>query len=197
MRDPITAPTSPLPSGPHPQGTRTTAPSRRRGRTRIVLGILGILASLVGLIALPLIGAGVGVTLAMDSAGEPTSLGAESGTVTTEGTTLLLVSVPLRDAFEVTCDAAGTDVKLRDHDTHEDAGTLGGDQYLTMLSVTAYGDQEVTLSCPGAQDVAYQAVPGTPVLVGAALGLGLPIVLGLFAIGLLVSGTLARRRTRP
>ena len=160
---------SPYPSAP---GYGPYAPPpRRRGMKRIVFGILGILANLIGLVVMPILASTVVALFAVLSV-DATSAGGTTATIETSSASMVPVSAPADEAAAAACESIGL--------------------------VTVTSSQQVDVACQGVSDVAVGEMGFGSTLVALAVGLLIPVLLGLVAIALLIWGIVARvRSSRP
>lgn len=171
------------------------APRKKRGLKRIIFGSLGIIANGIGLIVMPLVAGFVVALVALLSA-TPVSLGGSTGAFDASSSSLHYVYVPTSEVGSVTCSAeGGSDVVWEPDDESMVPTTVDGTEYTPIGTVEVTSDQEVTMSCEGASDVAVADIGLMGTLVGLGVGLVIPIGLGLIAIALLIWGIIARVRS--
>ncbi|GAA1490229.1 hypothetical protein [Brachybacterium sacelli] len=161
---------------------------------RIVFGALGIIANGIGLIVMPFV-AGLAVAVVALLSATPVSLGGASGTFDASASSLHYVYVPTAEAGSVSCTAEGGADAVWEPEGTTVPTTVDGAEYSPVGSVTVTSDQEVTLSCEGASDVAVADVGMMGTLIGLGVGLVIPIGLGLIAVILLIWGIIARVRS--
>lgn len=182
---------------PAPYGTYTQQqpPRKKRGLKRIIFGVLGIVANGIGLIVMPFVAA-VAVAVFAVLGATPVSLGGSTGTVDASGTSLYYVYVPTADADATTCTADGGSSVDWEADAEAALTTsVNGTEYTQIGTLQATTAQEVTLTCDGAEDVAVAEIGVIGTLVGGAVGIAIPVLLGLVAIALLIWGIIARVRS--
>ena len=170
------------------------APRRKRGLKRIIFGTLGILANAVGLVVMPLVAAFAVALFALLSA-TPVSLGGPSGTVDASSTSLYNVYVPTSEVGSASCTAEGESGVNWDPEQSSVPTTLDGVEYTPVGGFDVDTDQQVTVTCEGASDVAVADVGVMGTVVGLVVGLVIPIGLGFLAIILLIWGIIARVRS--
>lgn len=185
---------SPYPSAP---GYGPYAPPpRRRGMKRIVFGILGILANLIGLVVMPILASTVVALFAVLSV-DATSAGGTTATIETSSASMVLVYAPADEAAAASCEVTGSDVEW-DPSTSGMPVTVDGAAYESIGLVTVTSSQQVDVACQGVSDVAVGEMGFGSTLVALAVGLLIPVLLGLVAIALLIWGIVARvRSSRP
>lgn len=169
-------------------------PRKKRGMKRIIFGILGIIANAIGLVVMPLI-AGVAVAVFALMSASPVSLGGPSGTFDASAASLHYVYVPTSEATSSSCTAEGGSDVIWDPESSQMPATIEGTEYVSIGTVQVTSDQEVTVTCEGASDVAVADVGLVGTLIGLGVGLVIPIGLGLLAMILLIWGIIARVRS--
>lgn len=181
---------------PAPYGTYTQQPPprKKRGLKRIIFGVLGIVANGIGLIVMPFVAAFAVAIFAVLTA-TPVSLGGSSGTVDATETSLYYVYVPTADAGSATCTVDGGTVTWDTADAGQLPTAVDGTEYSDVGTFQVSTAQEVTVTCEGAEDVAVSDVGFLGTLVGGAIGIAIPVLLGLVAIALLIWGIIARVRS--
>lgn len=170
------------------------APRKKRGMKRIIFGILGILANAVGLVVMPLVAAFAVALFALLSA-TPVSLGGPSGTIDASATSLHYVYVPTSEVASASCTAEGESDVNWDGEQSTVPTTIDGVEYSPVGGFDVGTDQQVTVTCEGASDVAVADIGVMGTLVGLVVGLVIPIGLGFLAIILLIWGIIARVRS--
>ena len=166
-------------------------PPKKRGLKRIIFGILGIVANAIGLLVMPFI-AGIGVAVVALLTASPVSLGGPYGTFDASATSLHYAYVPASEAEAASCTAeGGSDVVWEPENTTMPT-TIDGTEYAPIGSIEVTSDQEVTMSCTGASDVAVADIGVIGTMVGFGVGIVIPVGLGLLAIALLIWGIVAR-----
>ncbi|MGP9680488.1 MULTISPECIES: hypothetical protein [unclassified Brachybacterium] len=176
-----------------PYGTYQ-APRKKRGLKRIIFGTLGIIANGIGLLVMPLV-ATFAVALIAVMTASPISLGGATGTVDASSTSLYYVYVPTSELSSASCTVdGGSDVEW-DPEASTMPATIDGTEYEAVGSIQVTSDQEVTVTCDGASDVAVADVGIVGTLVGFGVGLVIPIGLGFLAFVLLIWGIIARVRS--
>lgn len=169
-------------------------PRKERGMKRIVFGALGIIANGIGLLVMPFV-AGIAVaTVALLSA-SPASLGGEAVTYDASGASLHYVYVPADEAAATTCSVEGGSGVQWDPENTSVPASVGGTDYAPVGSFQVTGDQQVTITCEGASDVAVADIGVMGTIVGFGVGIAVPVLLGLAAIILLIWGIIARVRS--
>lgn len=170
------------------------APRKKRGLKRMIFGGLGIVANAIGLVVMPLVAAFVVALIALLSA-SPVSIGGPSGTVSASATSLHYVYVPTTEAASTSCTVEGGSDVVWDPNQTSVPATIDGTEYTVVGSIEVTTDQEVTVACDGASDVAVADIGVLGTLVGMGVGLLLPIGLGLLSLILLIWGIIARVRS--
>lgn len=170
------------------------APQKKRGLKRIIFGILGILANGIGLIVMPIVATFAVAVVAILTA-SPVSLGGSTGTFEASSTSLHYVYVPSSEASSVSCTAEGGADVAWDPEQSTIPATIDGTEYEPVGSVDVTSDQEVTITCDGASDVAVADIGVLGTLVGLGVGIVIPIGLGFLAFVLLIWGIIARVRS--
>jgi len=170
------------------------APAKKRGLKRIIFGILGIIANLIGLIVMPVVAGIVVAVIALLSA-SPVSIGGPSGTVQTTSSSLYFVYVPTSETGSSSCTVEGASDMVWDPSQGSSPATIDGIEYTVVGSIQVTDDQDVAVTCDGASDVAVADIGFVGSLVGMAVGLIIPIGLGLLAVILLIWGIVARVRS--
>ena len=169
-------------------------PRKKRGLKRIIFGILGILANGIGLVVMPFV-AGIAVAVIAVMSAAPVSLGSTSGVYDASGTSLHYVYVPADEVTSASCTVEG-DSDLQWEPEHTTLpSTIDGTEYEPVGSFQVNDDQEVQITCDGASDVAVADIGVMGTLIGAGVGLVIPIALGLLAVALLIWGIIARVRS--
>ena len=170
-------------------------PRRKRGLKRIIFGSLGIIANGIGLIVMPII-AGLAVAIVALMSASPVSLGGSSGTFDASASSLHYVYVPTSDVASVSCTAdGGPDVVWEPDEESMLPTTVDGTEYTPVGTVEVSSDQEVTMTCEGAGDVAVADIGLMGTLIGVGVGFVIPIGLGVIALALLIWGIIARVRS--
>ncbi|GAA1285529.1 MULTISPECIES: hypothetical protein [Brachybacterium] len=169
-------------------------PRRKRGLKRIIFGSLGIIANGIGLLVMPILAGVVVMMIAMLSV-TPVPSGSDSVTFDASSSSLHFVYVPTTEANSASCTVEdGAGVNWEPEVTTLTA-TVDGTEYTPVGQLDVTSDQEVTITCAGAGDVAIGEVGVGGTLIALVIGLVIPIVLGLLAIALLVWGIIARVRS--
>lgn len=169
---------------------------KKRGMKRIVFGILGILANIVGLFVMPII-AGVVMALvaAMGAMGNEQDLDPAGGTIQMESTKTYIVYVPTDEVSSSTCTFDGVPASnVHKEDTPTDR-EIDGTSYSDAYQVTSPDESTVTVTCQGASSVKYAEIGVLSTLIGAAVGLLIPVALGVLSLILLIWGIVARVRS--
>lgn len=175
-------------------GHQFEPPRRKRGLKRIIFGILGLLANAIGLVVMPFV-AGVLVAVVALLGATPATIGGASGTVDASSTALTLVYVPTSEAASTTCTVEGTGEVIWDGEQSSVPATVDGTEYTPVGSITVTQDQQVTVQCEGASDVAVAEVGVMGTVIGFGVGVLVPVLLGLVALALLIWGIVARVRS--
>lgn len=170
------------------------APQKKRGLKRIIFGILGIIANGIGLVVMPIV-AGIIVTAFAVMSATPVSMGGSSATFDASMTSLYYVSVPTSEAASASCTVdGGSDVEW-EPDVSSVTTTVDGVEYTEVGDIQVLNDQEVTITCDGASDIAVSDIGMIGMLIGLGVGLVIPIGLGFLAFVLLIWGIIARVRS--
>ena len=181
---------SPVPSG----GAYPSPPAKRRGMIRIVLGILGILGGVLGLLVGLIAGALIGaiVSLLTISSDDVTTVAPGSSITLDTGTYLVGTTDP-----SSTCTVTGTPAANAEWDPNSSGLPYEKDgvEYASSGQLQVIDSAEVTITCSGGGDIAVADVGYGGTLIGAVVGLGIPILLGILGIVLLISGIIGRSRS--
>lgn len=170
------------------------APPKKRGLKRIIFGSLGIVANAIGLLVMPIV-ATFAVALIAVLTASPVSLGGANGTVDASSTSLHYVYVPSSELSSASCAVdGGSDVEW-DPEGATMPATIDGTEYEPVGSFQVTSDQEVTVTCDGASDVAVADIGILGTVVGFGVGLFIPIGLGFLSFILLIWGIIARVRS--
>lgn len=170
------------------------APQKKRGLKRIIFGILGIIANGIGLLVMPFV-AGLAVAIVALMSATPVSIGGSTGSFDASATSLHYVYVPASEAASVSCTVEGGPDLEWDPEQSTVPATVDGTEYEPVGSLQVTSDQEVTITCDGASDVAVADIGLIGTVVGLGVGLVIPIGLGIFAFVLLIWGIIARVRS--
>lgn len=170
------------------------APRKKRGLKRIIFGILGIIANGIGLLVMPFV-AGVAVAVVALLTATPVPLGGSTGTIEASSTSLHYVYVPSSEAAMVSCTVEGGSDLEWDPEQTTVPSTVNGTEYQPVGSLQVMSDQEVTITCDGASDVAVADIGLMGTIVGLGVGIVIPVGLGLLAFVLLIWGIVARMRS--
>lgn len=182
-------------AGPSPYaGYQPEPPRKRRGMKRIIFGILGLIANAIGLFVMPFVATILVTVVALLSA-TPATIGGASGTIDASATALTLVYVPTSEAASTTCTVEGTGEVIWDDEQSSAPATVDGTEYTPIGSITVTQDQQVTIQCEGASDVAVADVGVMGTVIAFGVGVLIPVLLGLVALVLLIWGIVARVRS--
>ncbi|MGO2310648.1 hypothetical protein ACTXKH_02340 [Brachybacterium tyrofermentans] len=169
-------------------------PRKKRGLKRIIFGILGIIANGIGLLVMPLVAGAIVAAFAVMSS-TPVSTGGSPAILDASVTSLYYVSVPTSEAVSVSCSVDGSSDVEWEPDVSSVTTTVDGVEYTEVGSLQVLDDQEVTITCDGASDIAVSDIGLIGTLIGVGVGLVIPIGLGILAFGLLIWGIIARVRS--
>lgn len=170
-------------------------PPPRRGMIRIVLGILGLLGSILVLLVLPWITGLIG--LVVDAATAEDSIvatGTETVSFEADSLGIYTLYVPADEAATAAC-AVTEGTWTVSAPTASTTITVEGRSMAPVVDIDGTTSESVTVSCAGASATAVSEFSGTGGLIGAGLGLVLPILGGLFFLLLLISGIIGRVRS--
>ncbi|MFC7463367.1 hypothetical protein [Brachybacterium sp. GCM10030252] len=173
-------------------------PPKKRGMKRIVFGILGIVANLIGLVVMPIIAGFVAAVIAGMGLLESEPLDPNGGTISTSSMNAYMIAVPVDEVDQVTCDFTGSDGEEVNVEPQADTDlttTVDGVEYQSIYQINTFGGQDVTVDCQGASSAAYSEMGLTGIFVSIGIGLLLPVVLGIAALILLIWGIVARVRS--
>lgn len=170
-------------------------PRKKRGMKRIVFGILGLIANAIGLVAMPLIGGFVGAMIAAFGAMDPDVID-NPATIDVDSASMIMVFAPEGvDPSTCTIDATGADTEVDTNVTGTYTVDLDGTTYAEIAQVTAPSATQLTVDCAGTDTVAYGQGNIMIALITGGVGLAIPVLLGLVALGLLIWGIVARIRS--
>lgn len=180
------------PYGSSPGGAM--APVKRRGMVRIVLGIIGILLALLGIFLGPMLGAMIGGIFSF------LSISSDAITVVPPGSPVHLETgtyIVAATSERASCEVRTTNPGDMEYTPTGDGLHLDkdGTQYsrVGQLDVTTASDAVIT--CNDGSDAAIGRVGFAAVAVGLAIGVGIPVLLGLAGLVLLISGIIGRVRS--
>ena len=175
-------------------GAYGAPPVKRRGMVRIILGILGILGGVLGLLVGLIAGALIGaiVSLLTISSDDVTTVAPGSSITLDTGTYLVGTTDP-----SSTCTVTGTPAANAEWDPNSSGLPYEKDgvEYASSGQLQVIDSAEVTITCSGGGDIAVADVGYGGTLIGAVVGLGIPILLGILGIVLLISGIIGRSRS--
>ena len=184
------------PGGWATQGASYAAPPagpKKRGMVRIVLGSIIMVLGLIGLAIGWLIGLGIGAAVSI------TNISGDSVTTVASGDQLQLddgIYFIGSTSSSATCTAEGQrSIDVRPQDSSSFTFTKDGKTYYVRAQATTSAATDATVSCTSG-DVAIAPVGFTGVLVGLALGIGLPLLFFLAGLILLISGIIGRSRSK-
>lgn len=171
-------------------------PRKKRGLKRIIFGILGILANIVGLVLWPIVTGLIGAVIAAMGLFNLTPLDNGGSFELSSANTAMIyvaqdetVSAPQCDIATTSADASVD--KQTDGTTVEHEGTT----YTAVAQVTATEKTTVAVQCAGADKIAYGTGDMTIMLILGGIGVLIPIVFGVLALILLIWGIIARVRS--
>ncbi len=178
-------------------GNAVYVPPKKRGMKRIIFGILGLVAAGIGLIVMPILATIISSLIMMGSA-SPTTI-SSGDTIDLKIGQVAFVMVPEEEASSATCSAEvgnseATQVQPTDENTSFEV-TNGDQKLVSVMQIASGASDTATITCDGASTIAYAQVNGLVPVVGLIIGVILPIVLGFFALILLIWGIIARVRS--
>ncbi|MGO1284845.1 MAG: hypothetical protein ACTHWF_01575 [Brachybacterium sp.] len=177
-----------------PYGYTYTAP-RKRGKKRLIFGILGLIANAIGLVVMPIVAGIIGTIVTVAGGADVTQLEPDGGSFQASSWSLYTVAVPESDLETATCEITGQDISVEPGDPTISTVEHGGVEYFDLYDITVYGDQEVTVACEGAEDVLVAELGMLGMLIGAGIGVVLPVALGILALVMTISGAVALMRS--
>lgn len=171
-----------------------TAP-RKRGRKRLIFGILGLVANAIGLVVMPMVAGFIGVLFTVAGGAEVAQLAPEGDSFEASSWSLYTIAVPEEDLGTATCEITGQDLSVDPAEPEVTIAVLGQEEYYDLYDVFPAGDQEVSVVCEGAQEVVVAKLGMAGTLIGAGVGLVLPVGLGILALVMTISGAVALMRS--
>lgn len=176
---------------PYAQASRP----KRRGIKRTVFGALGLVANAVGLVVMPIIATMIGGVLMMASNTALTPLDPAGDSFQATTFSMYTIAVPQEDLGTTTCEIEGTDIEVAPGSTDITSGNVDGVDYYDLYDVQAFGEQEVAVTCEGAEVVALWDAGMGGLLVSLGIGVALPVLLGLVALVMTIWGIIALVRS--
>lgn len=166
-----------------------SAPPKKRGIIRIVIGaLLLFVVAPIGLFIGAFAGAGLGVWSALTSIESDDVTTLRNGeTVAVSGTSIYLVGSTDASATCTVEGGPGTEIDYSPGSTSGITFDKDGVGYTSMGQLTSSADTQVAITCTGG-DVAVAKMGVGSTLIGLAIGIGIPLLLGLLGLILLISG---------
>ena len=171
------------------------AAPRRRGKKRLIFGILGLVANAIGLVLMPIVAGFIGAVFTAAGGIGVAHLVPEGDSFEASGWSLYTIAVPEADLATATCEITGQDLSVEPADPEVTIATIGTEEYHDLYDVFPSGDQEVTVVCEGVQEVVVAELGMTGTLIGAGVGVVLPVGLGLLALVMTIWGAVALMRS--
>lgn len=105
------------------------------------------------------------------------------------------LGVPAESVSTVTCEVEGADIEVERDSSAIVLGEIDGVDYVSVYSITAVSEQQVTVNCEGTDQLAHAPMGAVGVLISTAIGVLIPVVLGLLSLVLLIWGIIALVRS--
>ena len=169
-------------------------PPRRRGVKRTVFGVLGIIANAIGLVVMPMVAGFLAIFVTAFGAVELDPLDADGGTIESSTWSVYTIAVPAEDVESVSCEFEGAGVDPSRSADPEPLYSMDGVDYYDVYMVTA-DTGEITVHCEGTEALGVSELGMGGTVISAAVGLVLPIGLGLLALALTIWGVVALVRS--
>lgn len=179
----------------HQPYAHTYAAPRKRGRKRLIFGILGLVANAIGLVVMPLLAGFIGIVLTVAGGAAVAQLSPEGDSFEASGWTLYTIAVPESDLGTASCEITGQDLSVEPAEPAVTIAVRGDAEYYDLYDVFPSGDQEVSVACEGVQEVVVAEMGMSGTLIGAGVGVVLPVVLGILALVMTISGAVALMRS--
>lgn len=169
---------------------------RRRGVKRTIFGALGLVANGVGLVVMPFVAAIIGAVVIIAGNTEMTALDPAGDSFQASTWSMYTIAVPQEDLGRTTCEIEGENVTVEQAETSDTSkGAVDGVPYYDLYSVSAFGEQEVSVTCTGGEAVALWDAGMGGFLASIGVGVLLPVVLGLVALVMTIWGIIALVRS--
>ena len=169
-------------------------PPRRRGLKRTIFGMIGLILNAIGLFVMPFIAMLIAAVIA--AAGmTPEPLDPRGGTFTADGMGVNYLGVSADSVSTVTCEVEGADIEVERDSSAMVLGDIDGVEYVSVYSITAVSEQQVTVNCEGTDKLAHAPMGAVGVLISTGIGVLIPVVLGLLSLVLLIWGIIALVRS--
>ena len=180
-----------------PAHSNAPAPCRRRrGVKRTVFGALGLVANAVGLVVMPIVAALIGSAMVIAGNTEMTPLDPSGDTFQASSWSMYTIAAPADDHGTTSCEIEGADISVSPSEAQDvSVGSVDGEPYYDLYDVQVYGDQEVSVTCTGAEAIALWDAGMGGILVSLGIGVLLPVVLGLIALVMTIWGIIALVRS--
>lgn len=169
-------------------------PPRRRGMKRTIFGIIGLVLNAIGLFVMPIIAALVAAVIATTGM-TPEPIEPRGGTYTADGMSILYLAVPAYAVASTTCEVEGADIQVDEDTAGMVVGEIDGVEYVSVYSINAVSEQQVTVHCEGTDSAAIATMGVVGFLITTGMGILIPIVLGLLSLVLLIWGIIALVRS--